>query len=153
MRILFTFPLFFFPLFIQAQTSTVRGTLKGAEGEAIAFANVALFNAADSSLYKAGAGDDAGVFEIRGVGAGDYFLKAVYLGLEDLYKPGIRLNDNQQLDLGVLAFSPKAIGLTEATVTASRVMVEVKPDRTIFNVAPSTAPGRTRFHCCAKRPT
>ena len=98
------------------------------------YANVALFNTADSSLYKAGASDDAGVFEIQGVVAGDYFLKAVYLGLEDLYKRDIHVDGNRQLDLGVLTFSPKAISLTEATVTASRVMVEVKPDRTIFNV-------------------
>ena len=69
MRILSTLSLFFFALSIQAQTSTVRGVLKGAEGDAIVYANVALFNAADSSLYKAGASDDAGVFELQGVGA------------------------------------------------------------------------------------
>ncbi len=38
------------------------------------------------------------------------------------------------IDLGVLAFAKDAIELTTATVTANRVMVEVKPDRTVFNV-------------------
>lgn len=134
MRILLIFLFSALNLCIYAQTSTIRGLLKGADGEPVAFSNIALFNAADSSLYKAGASNDAGVFEIKGLGAGDYYLKAIYLGLEDMYKPGIHLDNDQQLDLGALAFSAKAINLTEATVTASRVMVEVKPDRTVFNV-------------------
>ena len=134
MRVLFTLLSFGVSLSLHAQTSAVRGLLKSPDGEAVAFSNVALFNTTDSSLVKAGASNETGVFEIKGLGAGNYYLRAVYLGLEDVQKPDIRLEGNQQLDLGVLTFSPKAIDLTEATVTASRVLVEIKPDRTVFNV-------------------
>lgn len=134
MRVLFTLLSFAAILSLHAQTSAVRGVLKNADGEAVAFSNVALFNTTDSSLVKAGASNETGVFEIKGLGAGNYYLRAVYLGLEDVQKPDIRLEGNQQLDLGVLTFAPKAIGLAEATVTASRVLVEIKPDRTVFNV-------------------
>lgn len=134
MRILTTLSLLIISLSIQAQNASIRGQLQSGGGEAAAYVNVALFNAADSSLYKAGTSDDAGIFELPGLGAGVYFLKAVGLGFDDLQKPDIRLENNQRLDLGVLTFSAKAINLAEATVTASRVLVETKPDRMIFNV-------------------
>ncbi len=135
MRITITFFVFLsFSFAAQAQTSSVKGFLTGTDGEAIAFANVALFNAADSTVYKAAATNDAGVFEMPGLKAGSYFFKAVYLGYNDLIKPGVILSDNQQLDLGTLRFDTKSFELTETTVSASRVMVEIKPDRTVFNV-------------------
>jgi len=120
--------------FAQAQTASVRGQLQSAGGESAAYANVALFNAADSSLYKAGTSDDAGVFEMKNLGAGTYFLKAAGIGFEDMQKNDIRLENNQRLDLGVLTFSAKPINLAEATVSAARVLVETRPDRMIFNV-------------------
>lgn len=134
MKIITTLSIVALSMSLQAQTSVIRGLLRNAEGEPIPFANVALFSAADSSLAKAGTSNDAGIFEMRGLGAGEYFLKAIGLGLADLRKADIRLNANQQLDLGVLTFAPKSLNLAEATVTASRVLVEIQPDRTIFNV-------------------
>ena len=135
MRILTTLLLLGSALFAQSQTAGVRGQLQSPEGEAVPFANVALFNAADSSLAKAGTSDEKGVFELPGVRAGNYFLKSAGLGFEDLHKPDIRLENNQRLDLGALTFASKSIGLAEATVTAARVLVETKPDRMVFNVS------------------
>ncbi|MCW5921025.1 MAG: TonB-dependent receptor [Saprospiraceae bacterium] len=119
---------------LSAQQASVRGQLQGSNGEAVAFANVALFAAADSSLYKAGTSDDAGIFDMNGLGAGHYYLKVVGLGFGEFQQPGIRLAEGQRLDLGVLTLTAKDINLAETTVTASRAMVEIKPDRTVFNV-------------------
>jgi len=121
--------------FIQAQNASIRGQLQNQTGEAIAFSNIAIFNSADSSLHKAGISNETGVFELRGLQAGNYFMKAVYLGYEDFRQQGITLTAEQQLDLGVLRFGTQSVALAEATVTANRVMVEIKPDRTIFNVS------------------
>lgn len=118
---------------LNAQTS-VQGQLQDAGGQSVIFANVVLHNAADSSIAKVETSDEAGIFKIRGLKAGNYFLVASYVGMPDLRKPDITLKNDQQLDLGVLVFSPSAVELTQATVTASRAMVEVKPDRTVFNV-------------------
>ncbi|MCB0527555.1 MAG: TonB-dependent receptor [Saprospiraceae bacterium] len=118
-----------------AQHSALRGVLQNNEGEAIVFANVALFSAADSSLQKVETTDEAGVFHIQGLKAGDYYLKASYLGYDDLQRSGIHMEDGRPLDLGVLKFSPGAVALAEATVTASRAMIEIKADRTVFNVS------------------
>ena len=120
--------------FIQAQTASIKGVLKNSDGEPLAFANIALFQSVDSTLYKAAASNADGNFEMQGLRAGNYFLKAVYLGYDDVKKTNIRLAD-QQVDLGALTLAATAISLSEATVTASRVLVEIKPDRTIFNVS------------------
>ena len=117
-----------------SQTAVLRGVLQDPDGEAIVYANVALFNAGDSSLYKVETTDEAGVFQMKGLKTGAYYLKATYLGYKDLYSPDIRIEGNAPLDLGILKFSSGALELAEATVTASRVMVEVRPDRMVFNV-------------------
>jgi len=134
MRIFYTLVALTLATAVQAQSATLRGQLKSAGGEAVAFANVALFHTADSSLYKAGTSDEAGIFEMRALGAGAYFLKAIGIGFEDLRRNELVLTADQQLDLGVLTLASKTMDLAEATVTAARVLVEIKPDRTIFNV-------------------
>ncbi|MFT6935863.1 MAG: outer membrane receptor protein involved in Fe transport [Saprospiraceae bacterium] len=117
-----------------AQDASVKGQLKDVEGNEVIFANIALYKAADSSLIKVETSDDAGIFKLQNLPSGKYFLSATYIGLEDLRKENIELKAAQQLDLGIVTFQPSAINLAEATVKADRVMVEVKADRTVFNV-------------------
>jgi len=119
---------------LSAQTASIRGQLQSKGGEAIAFASLGLYTAADGMLYKAGTSDEAGIFDLKGISAGTYFLKANALGFGNIEQSGIQLVENQHLDLGVLALTVSGINLEEVTVTASRVMVEIKPDRTVFNV-------------------
>jgi iron complex outermembrane recepter protein len=134
MRISFTLCLLLSTFFAQSQTSTIKGQLKDSEGQPIAFANVILFAAADSAMLKVEPSDESGLFQIRAIPAGDYFVKASYVGYPDLVRENIVLKNDEIKDLGILAFGAAAIELTEATVTATRALVEVKADRTVFNV-------------------
>ena len=133
MKYLNTFLFLLLFSFTYSQTASIKGQLQDADGTAVVFANVALYNAADSSLAKVETSDENGIFKINSIAAGNYFLTATYVGSSDLTKSGISLTDGQLLDLGILAFTP-TVELTQATVTAQRAMVEVKPDRTVFNV-------------------
>jgi outer membrane receptor protein involved in Fe transport len=119
---------------VVAQTASVRGLLQDADEEPVVFANVALYAAADSSLVKVETTDDNGVFTVRGITAGSYYLSVSYVGAADLTVPTFELREGQSLDLGKVTLEPTAVELEEALVTAERVMVEVKPDRTVFNV-------------------
>lgn len=119
----------------QSYAASIKGQLQDADGKALIFAAVALYSSADSTLAKAETTNESGVFQMRGLKAGKYYLQATYVGLSDLKKTGIEVTESQDLDLGVLAFEPASVELQETTVTASRVMVETKPDRTIFNVS------------------
>jgi outer membrane receptor protein involved in Fe transport len=134
MKFVYSFLLSFLAFGMFAQNASIKGQLQDENKEAVVFANVALYNGADSSLVKVEPSDDSGIFNIKGLAAGNYYLVATYVGVADLRKSDINLATDQALDLGIISFAPSAIELEEATVTASRVMVEVKPDRTVFNV-------------------
>ena len=133
MKHIFTLSLILSFLSLQAQTS-IKGQLQDENGIAVEFANIALYNGVDSSLVKVETSDEAGAFQLQSVDAGNYYIAATFVGFSDLHVSDIKLNTDQQIDLGILSFSPMTIEIAEATVTASRVMVETKSDRMIFNV-------------------
>jgi len=119
--------------FTRAQSS-IKGTLKDNNGEAVSFANVALYNSSDSNMVKVGTTNDSGAFHIESITAGNYFLKATFVGLPDLVQTNLELKGNETKILDLLTFGAQAEELAAFTVIEERVMVEVKPDRTIFNV-------------------
>ncbi|MEM9929290.1 MAG: TonB-dependent receptor, partial [Bacteroidota bacterium] len=108
----------------------IKGQLQDADQAPVPFANVALYQG--DKLIKVETTNDAGIFEIKGIPAGEYQLKATYLGAPDLTKT-ITVAATA-IDLGVLQMAPAAVELAQATVTATRALVEIKPDRTVFNV-------------------
>jgi iron complex outermembrane receptor protein len=111
----------------------IKGQVQDADGQAVAFANVALYSITDGKLVKVETTDDSGRFTLDGIADGTYDLVVTYLGAPDLRQEGIQVK-NGILDLGVLKMAPSGIDLAEATVTATRALVEIKPDRTVFNV-------------------
>ena len=128
----------------------LRGQVQDANGMAVTYANVALYLAADSSLVKVETTDDAGVFRMQNVPPADYSLSVTYLGAPEL-RQAIALT--KDTDLGVLTLAPAAVELAEATVTATRALVEVKPDRTVFNVEGTiNAVGNTGLDLLRKAP-
>lgn len=134
--LLTTFLLFLFSLSNSfAQTTTLTGVLSE-EGtqQGIPYANVVLHNAVDSTIAKIEVTDDVGIFRFNSIMAGQYYLKASYVGLDDLTVGDISLAEGQALDLGELKLQTSSVQLETATVTAKRAMIEVKSDRKIFNV-------------------
>lgn len=117
-----------------AQDAALIGLIHDADGQPALFANVALYAASDSSLAKVETTNETGIFRMEGLTPDNYFLKATYVGSPDLVVEVADLKQNEQRDLGLLTFDRSAIELAEATVKASRAMVEVKSDRTVFNV-------------------
>ena len=119
---------------IQAQDALIKGQLVNDQDEPVIYANVSLHSSIDSSLVKVETTNEAGLFKIMNLKAGAYFIKASYVGLANLVVPPFELSANDLKDLGVLKFSSEGTSLAEVTVTTTRAMVEVKADRTVFNV-------------------
>lgn len=133
MKHLFTLVCLLFVGSVYGQNAIVKGQLQDAEGEALIFANVALYNAADSNLVKVESSNETGIFQMQNIPAGAYFLTASYVGFSDVTQ-SLTLTADQVVDLGVLSFGPAATNLEEITVKATRALIEIKPDRTVFNV-------------------
>ncbi len=125
---------FFSALTTQAQNAQIKGLLQDDQNEAVVYANVSLHSSVDSSLIKVETTNDAGLFIINDVELGNYFIKASYVGLADLLVPVFEVKEKGTKDLGILQFSMGGTDLSEVVVTAKRALVEVKADRTVFNV-------------------
>ncbi len=117
-----------------AQSGNIQGMLSNNNEEAIVYANIALFNNSDTSLVKLELSNESGNFIFSNLPMGSYFIKITSLGLSDYQSEEIRLNKDQSFQLPVIKLMPAAIALKETTITAKRSMIEVKPDKTIFNV-------------------
>ncbi|WP_246050238.1 TonB-dependent receptor [Neolewinella litorea] len=114
-----------------AQHQVTARVLDG-DGNAVTYANVALYASDDSTLVKVETTADDGFFRIRNLVQDTYFLVISYLGAPDLKVDNLSVAADQ--DLGVLTLAPGGVDLAQATVRTTRALVEVKPDRTVFNV-------------------
>ncbi len=116
------------------QSASIRGQLQDNLKQSIVYANIALYKTSDGSLVKGAISDESGVFQLRNIAKGSYLLIASYIGYSDFRKENITLTAQEQLDLGTLIFKNSPTELQETIVTASRPILETKPDRTIFNI-------------------
>lgn len=100
------------------------------------FANIAIYNAQDSSLVTGGITNGEGVFEIGEISYGEYFLEANFIGFDKLSVSRISLDrDNKVRNLGEVTLSPSAVALGEVNVVADRATVEYKLDKKVVNVS------------------
>ena len=119
---------------VGAQSATLKGQLLDSEDSPVGFANIALYKAVDGSLAKVETSDEKGAFQFRGINPGVYKLEATFIGYDNLSIENISLIENEEKELGKLQFESASVQLEEAVVKAKRAMVEIKPDRTVFNV-------------------
>ncbi len=117
---------------LSAQLS-IDGTLQDEDSGPVMFSNVVLYNTSDSSMVKVESSDVDGKFSFKNVEAGNYYLVSSYVGFND-YKSSEILLANSSIDMGVLQMVASSVQLETAVVKARRALVEVKPDRTVFNV-------------------
>ncbi len=135
MRILILLTLVGLPFLCAGQNASLSGKLLEAGDVPAIFATVALYQTLDSSLVKVVTSDDSGDFKLTNLTAGNYYLSATYVGYETLVLDTLELTAKEDRAMGVFHFSSAVVGLQEISVTATRSLLEVKADRTIFNVA------------------
>ena len=110
-------------IFAHAQTSYVKGIVTDAKKAPIEYANIVLYDAADSTrIIKATTTDVKGRFELLRIAHGSYRLQASCVG----YVAGNVRIDNFQEDIKDLSLvmQEQTVALGEATVTAQRVVME-----------------------------
>ena len=134
-------------------TGTVRGQVRDAANQPVLFATVALLNARDSSLVKATATDQVGLFVVNNLAAGAYRVGISAVGYASQTGPVFMLSDEQLLVLEPVVLRESLTKLAEVTVVARKPLVEVFPDKMVFNVSSSlNAVGSTAFELLQKSP-
>ena len=134
----------------KAYAQSIEGRVKDVQNNAIPYANVLLKND-KSELVKAGISDDNGYFNLKDVVSGSYTLEVSSLGFS-LYTQKLNY-DGSQLPLGNIVLQEDAQALDEVTVTAKKPIIEVEPDKTVFNVSGTlTASGNNSLELLRKAP-
>ena len=137
----------------QANSGQIAGQVKDPEGQTVEYANVILNTLKDSALVKVEVTNEEGRFRLVNIPAGEYYLSISYVGLPEFQTGPIKLQPGQQLDLPLIQLEAGAVELKEVTVAAQRPMLEVKPDRTVFNVEGSiNAAGSNGLELLRKAP-
>lgn len=134
-------------------TGKITGSILDADGMPVSYANVILYAQADTKMVKAEITDDKGWFQLAGIKAGAYWIEASFVGLPDFKSEALQVEAGQTLALPAFRLQPATNELGEVVVTAQKPLVEVKPDKMVFNVEGSiNAQGNTALELLRKSP-
>lgn len=127
----------------EGDTFKVVGELRDStSGEFLAFVNVAVLEAADSSFLKGAATNLDGYFEVSDIPAGDYLLRVSAIGYRNRLVP-FRVDNNTAL--GTIRVLPGATTLDAVEITAEKPLYAMDGEKMVYNVSedPSIQTGTT----------
>lgn len=116
---------------------TIRGAIiEESTGQALEYANVAIYNQSDSSLVTGGITNEKGEFQIKGMQMGEYYLEAQFIGFEKSTIDDIILDrTSPTFNSGKIKLSSSAIALESVNVVADKAAIEYKLDKKVINVS------------------
>lgn len=118
-------------LYANSQEFYIKGKVIDQDNQPVAFANVLLLNAADSTFVNGTSADDEGLFTLEAIVPNLYLLQASYVGRGST-PLAIDVKDN--VSLGALIIPSATENLDEVVVTATKPKVERLNDRLVFTV-------------------
>ena len=137
-----------------AQNSAqISGTISEDNNKPLPAATVILLNAKDSSLAKTAVTNATGVFRMPGIKPGTYFLSATSVGHTKNTSPKFIITEGQEFTAAPLILLRGNTALAAVTVQVKKPMIEVRADKTVFNVENSiNATGSNAFELLQKSP-
>lgn len=117
-----------------AQNASLSGVVLDDTNQGAAYTNVILYQASDSTLAKVVSTDTEGLFSIERITPASYWLEVRYVGFSDYVSPVFNLAEDENKDWGSITLSPASTELDAVQVTAKKPLLEVKPDKLVFNV-------------------
>ena len=125
-------------LIAQQGYGQISGKLRTPQGEPVAFANIALLAAADSTVSGGAYSDELGTFVINPEKTGTYFLKIRGIGFREYSGNTFIINTlNTPTDLKTILIEEENSALDEVTIAAKRNLIQVTPLGTVVNVQSS----------------
>ncbi len=138
---------------IAQSTGKVTGNVTDNKDKGLAAVTVTLLSSADSSMVKADISDASGKFEIPVMKAGSYLLSYSLVGYEKKYSVVFEVGEGQTFAATTATLAASALKLQGVTVTSKKPMIEVKADKTVFNVEASiNATGSNALELLQKSP-
>ncbi len=136
----------------QSQNASIKGKLLTSEGEIVPFATVILLDK-DSILVKADVTKEDGYYHFAGLDAGSYRVGVRDLQYRAYLTEPMGLKSGQHLEVPDITVQADVKELEGVQVTASKPLVDVQPNKTVFNVASSVnASGNDGMELLRKAP-
>ena len=136
-----------------AQSATVSGNVKDNTGKGLDAVTVSLLQAKDSSLVKADISDTKGQYKVVTASGGKFILSYTIMGFEKKFSEAFELAAAQQYTVPDIKLVLASKKLQDVTVTSRKPMIEIKADKTIFNVESSiNATGSNAMELLQKSP-
>ncbi len=133
--------------------NSVVGKVTDMENKPIHRVTVSLLKASDSTLVKAEITNEEGEYRFLTSIAGTYIVCFTSAGYEKTYSEKFILNENGEVNLPTIKMPHAIKKLQGVVVSAKKPMIEVKADKTIFNVENSiNATGSTALELLKKSP-
>ncbi len=120
-----------------AQAPGITGSVTDNAGKPLQSITVSLVNAKDSSLVKTDITDSKGNFEISTNKEGSFLISYSGVGYEQQYSEAFEKKAGQPVAVKAVSLKQSEGKLKEVTIVAKKPMIEVKADKTIFNVEAS----------------
>ena len=119
------------------KTGVIKGVIVDeATEQPMEYANVAVYNAKDSSLVTGGITNADGEFEITGIKNGNYYLEANFIGFNKTEINNIKISgDTRTYETGKIELSASTHELGSVEVVADKSPIEYKLDKKIVNVS------------------
>ena len=105
-------------------------------------AAIAVHSGRDSSLVAGDFAGADGVFHVRGLRPGNYYVRVTSMGFKPLRQAFAVTPEAQSADVGTIALTQIAVALQSVEVTADRAAMTVEPDRNAYRakeVAPTAS--------------
>jgi len=100
----------------------------------IAAATVTLHLLADSSIVKIELSDKQGLFQLAMPPTGTYFVRITSVGFLPFASEPFTATESGTQDMGTIVLQPETVELNAVDITASRPLVDIRPDRTVVRV-------------------
>lgn len=122
-----------------ASAATVSGTIKDPSGEPMIQAAVQLLAARDSSFVAGTSTDTSGRFRFESVKAGQYLVRASYVGYETLFA-AVKVGSESRVRVPAITLKETSVMLKEAVVKAVKTEITVKEDTVEYNAGTYKTP-------------
>jgi len=103
--------------------------------EHVEYGNILLFKAKDSTMVTGTITDAKGKFLFINVASGNYYIRASFIGYEDMFYPGIIISQRSaDIKMGDLFIKPKMSGLEEVEIIAEKSLITNNLDKKVITV-------------------
>jgi len=131
----------------------VSGRVVSANLKPLVGATVLLLSAKDSAIARTAVSSSDGKFSCPSVTPGNYFLSITSVGYSKNTSSVFALADGQNYTSATVILEQNATSLAAVTVSAKKPLIEVRADKTVFNVENSiNATGSNAFELLQKSP-